>query len=142
MEMGRKKVTVINSHDGMDEVSIYNKTDVAEYDAKTKQIKCYTVSPSDYDTNDYKISGMIGGTITGGDSKYNSTIFKKLLSESTNPVLRDYKNIVLLNSGFAFYTAEAVNNVPEGIILARKLLDEGTTDKFYKDYSAISFPFR
>ena len=41
-----------------------------------------------------------------------------------------FQNIVELNAGVAIYLSGLVNNIKEGFILAKKVIDDGTTKNF------------
>ncbi|ACM60788.1 anthranilate phosphoribosyltransferase [Caldicellulosiruptor bescii] len=107
----RKKAAVIHSLDGLDEISISQKTRVLEI--QDKNIKEYYIDPKDYgikfDTN----------SIRGFSPEENARILISVLEGEKSP----YFWAVVLNCGFALYICEVAKDVEEGIKLSSKAIE-------------------
>ena len=118
-EMGSERAFVVHGLDGLDEISLSDKTFVNEL--KDNKILEYIFNPSDYGYDLINIE-----EIKGGDPDYNAACFKKMI----NGEYKIFQNIVELNAGVAIYLSGLVNNIKEGFILAKKVIDDGTTKNF------------
>lgn len=108
---------IVTSLDGLDEISISDKTHV--FEIKNKSMKMYFIDPIDF--------GMKGKKedLRGGDKEENAKIIKEIF-DGKKGAKRD---AVLLNSAAAFYVAGKVKNIREGIALARESIDSRRTIK-------------
>jgi anthranilate phosphoribosyltransferase len=109
-----KRVIVVHSADGLDEISLGDKTYVGELNGE--DIKTYEITPDEF--------GLPRATfdqVKGGDKAMNAEILKSVLQGEKGPK----RDIVLLNSAFALYAAEAVPTPREGLAVAAKMIDEG-----------------
>ncbi len=87
LELGTTRALILNSRDGMDEASIYEKTDILEI--KDRNIKSYSIDPKDY--------GITGKNIT--NIKTNSEISSlDIIFSVINNIDSDAKEISLLNA--------------------------------------------
>lgn len=104
---------IVSSHDGLDEVSIFAPTTI--FEIKGSRLKKYDFVPTKF--------GFTGkfADITGGDAGENTKIMKDVFSG----VKGARRDIVLLNSAFAFLMAGKVKSVDEGVILSAQMIDNG-----------------
>ncbi len=109
---------IVSSEDGMDEISLSAKTNV--FDIKGKTVKRSEIFPEDFGFK--KVSKE---EIMGGDARENAEIIKEILSGKIGPKT----DIVLLNSAFALYASGKVENIKEGIRLAKISIDSGNALK-------------
>ena len=122
--LGLKRALVIHGADGLDEISISEKTYVTEL--RDGEISEYEITPEQFGLRRYPVADIVGG-----DAEVNKGIVLDLLDDK----LRGAKyEILLLNAGAALYVADAVDSIAEGIELAMELLKNGdvkkTLDKF------------
>lgn len=117
-EVGRKlsyeRLLIITSIDGMDEVSIHSKTIIFEINKQL--IKKTVVDPRDFGFK--KISKKQILSTTANDS---AQIIKNIFNGKKGP----HRDLAVFNSAFALYTAGAVNDIREGILLAERSIDSG-----------------
>jgi len=99
---------------GLDEITTTGVTIVTElYGSRItdRTIRC----------SDYGFDEVDATDIAGGDAKVNARILIEVLSGEKGP----HREIVLLNSGAAIYTAGKAASIQEGIIDAVKSVDSG-----------------
>jgi anthranilate phosphoribosyltransferase len=122
LKLGSRHVLVVHARDGLDEISIGAKTEVAEL--KEGQISRYPVQPEDFGLKRTPISEI--GVDGAGASL--ATI-RSVLEDHPGPA----RDIVCLNAGAAIYAAGVANSLAEGVRRAdaaiagggaRKKLDE------------------
>lgn len=109
----RKKAAVVHSIDGLDEISVSNKTRVLELQGDS--VKEYYIDPKEYGI-EYGIDQIKGYT-----PKENAEILKRILDGE----LSAYYWAVVLNSAFALYIAEIAKDIEEGITLSQKAIKSG-----------------
>lgn len=114
-EVGSKKVFIVHGNDGMDEITISDNSLIAKLEnGKISEVE--TINPEDYDIPKASLE-----SIKGVDAKYNAGKIISLLDGEISP----YRDIVVLNSAFALMVAGKVENVKDGIKLARTAIDGG-----------------
>ncbi|SFB13841.1 anthranilate phosphoribosyltransferase [Acetitomaculum ruminis DSM 5522] len=118
-KLGVEKGMVVYGRDKLDEISPSDESYVCEFN--NGDFKAYTIKPEDF--------GLTRGKkedIVGGDPQENAAITKDILLGKEKGTRR---NAVLLNAGAALYVGEKAGNILEGIMLAEKLIDDGTAYK-------------
>jgi len=127
-KLNTKRAMVVSSADGMDEISISDVTHCAfvEKDNVTESI----IDPREYGFDLYPKE-----EIEGGDAVHNSKITKGILDGSISGAKRD---IVLLNTAVALMVDGKVDSIDEGIIMARKVIDNGTAMKKLEEIIKVS----
>lgn len=114
LNLGVERGMVVYGQDGLDEISISDKTTVCEI--KDSKITSYEISPEDFNI---KLSNK--EDIVGGDAKTNAEITLNILKGEKGPK----RDAVLLNSAAGFYVAGKVNSLNEGVKLAEEIIDSG-----------------
>lgn len=114
-KLGCKRAMVVHGNDVLDEISISASTTAAEL--RDGKITEYEISPADYGMKLYDKSEIVGGT-----AAENAEITKGILKNEIKGAKRD---IVLMNSGCAFYTAGKAASIEDGIKMAADLIDSG-----------------
>ena len=118
-DLGSEKALVVHGLDGMDEISLSDKTYVNEL--KDNKILEYIFDPRDYG---YKLINI--NDIKGGDPDFNVNCFKKMI----NGEYIEFQKIVEINAGIAIYLSNHAKNFKEGFDLAKKVIEEGITKNF------------
>jgi len=106
-----KRAMVVSSFDGLDEVSISDKSRGAFYDGN--RIKEMIIDP-----NEYNLAGKKENLI-GGDAKENAKITLSILDGERS----DRRNIVVLNTAVGLMVDAKVDNIKSGIEMAEYLID-------------------
>lgn len=113
-ELGSEHVMVVHGQDGMDEVTLANKTTVAEL--KDGSITTYEIDPRDYD-----MALCAPEDLEGGDVEHNAHLMRGLLEGYESP-LRD---VVMLNAAAALIVAGRAMSLEDGLEIAEKSLNQG-----------------
>ncbi|MDD5108006.1 MAG: anthranilate phosphoribosyltransferase [Candidatus Omnitrophica bacterium] len=127
--LGSKHILVVYGADGLDEVTITDKTFVAEVVGGS--LKEYEITPEDFGFKRARINDLLGGSI-----QENVLIARNVLAGGKGT----HRDIVLLNAGCAIYAADKAKTVQEGIKLAEKSIDSGQAAKkleLLKEYSQL-----
>lgn len=126
-KLNYEHLILVSSEDLLDEISISEKTQIIEI--KKNRTRIYQIQPEDYDIKKVSLQN-----VQGGDSKRNAQIIKEILNGVKGPK----RDIVVLNSAFAFLVSGNVKNIKEGIKLAEKSIDEGKAKKVLEKLVIIS----
>ncbi len=113
-QLGSNHVLVVHSDDGLDEISISAKTNVAEL--KEGQIEIKEINPVDYGMELQNISNLAVDGVT--DS------LKMMLSVLDNNESAA-KDIVCLNAGAAIYAAGLADSIQDGVTKAQTTIKSG-----------------
>ena len=112
-ELKYEELVLVTSNDGMDEISVSNKTYM--YEIKNREIHRSIIDPEDFGFN-YQADD-----VRGGDAEYNARIVKNILDGEKGAA----RDIIVLNSAVALYIAGKVPTIKEGIALAEQSIDSG-----------------
>ena len=126
-ELGSRHVMVVHSADGLDELSIADKTYVAEL--KEGVVTTYTIHPEELgfvlgDLNDIKAD----------DAKDSLNIIKDAFSGKEGAA----RDIISLNAGAAIYVCGLTDSLISGIERSRLALSDGSAQQKLDDYIKIS----
>ena len=114
--MNLKKALIVNSEDGLDEISPYAKTNIVELN--NGQIKKYVFSPAELNI---KVNNF--ENIVGKDPEYNAEKIKEIFKGKDN----DFSIAVCLNAAAGLIVAEKSNNFGEAYSDLRKHILSGKT---------------
>ncbi|MGR3218526.1 MAG: anthranilate phosphoribosyltransferase [Candidatus Anammoxibacter sp.] len=112
--LGSKHALVVHGTDGMDEISISDKTKVSEL--VNGKIKNYYISPEDFNMSGKSISELIVET----PEKSASAVKDVLKGE-----MGAKRDIVLLNAAAGFVASDVAGDLREGIQLAVRSIESG-----------------
>ncbi|AOY75808.1 anthranilate phosphoribosyltransferase [Clostridium formicaceticum] len=120
--LGVERAMVVHGFDGLDEITITDKTKVSEL--KDKKVTTYAIDPRKFDI---PLAGK--QEIQGGNVEENAEILLNVLRGERG----GKRNMVLLNAGAAIYVGKAANSLEEGIDQAREVIDMGLAlDKLHQ----------
>lgn len=128
--LGVKHALVVHGMDGLDEISISDKTKVTEL--YKDKIKTYYITPEDFGFKRHDISEVLGGT-----AKDNA----KIINDIFDGEISAKRDIVLLNSGAALYVNKNLNSIEEGINLAKKIIDSEKAKEKLREFAAYTKTF-
>jgi anthranilate phosphoribosyltransferase len=112
--LGLKRALVVHGADGIDEITTTGKTFIGEYNGS--DIIMYDISPDELGLDPAKLEDL-----HGGDVATNARIFEQILGGKAGPK----RDIVLLNAAYAFYVSGKASNIPDGLALAKQMVDSG-----------------
>ena len=122
--LGGQKALVVHGTDGMDEITVTDKTLVAE--VGDKGVEEYEISPEEFGLARHAPDGLLGG-----DAHLNARILRDILSGEETGAARD---VVLLNAGAAIYVSGKANTIEEGVRLAGESISSGAAEKVLEDF--------
>ncbi|MCW8974795.1 MAG: anthranilate phosphoribosyltransferase [Sedimenticola sp.] len=117
-KLGSRHVMVVHSRDGLDEISIGDRTEVAEL--KEGQVRRFSIQPEDFGLKRTPIQQL-----KAADPAASLSIIRDVLDNQPGPA----RDIVQLNAGAAIYTAGVASSLQEGIDLAGKSIASGEARK-------------
>lgn len=112
--LGVKSALSVYGIDGMDEISVSDKTCVCEI--RDGEIKSYEIDPSEFGFEKCSIEDLVGG-----DPKENARITLDILKGQKGPK----RNAVVLNSAAGLYAAGVAESIGDGVKIAEDMIDSG-----------------
>ena len=112
---------VVNSEDGLDEISPYAKTNVVQI--KNNKISNIVIDPNDLNINAEKFNNILGD-----DANYNSSKIIDIFKGEDN----DFSKAVCLNAAAGLIVAEKYTSFFEAYQSARKFILSGNTYTYLK----------
>ena len=120
-QLGSKHVLVVHAEDGLDEISIAAKTNIAEL--KDGRIENYSISPEDFGMHLKNISEL---SVSGVDESLNR--MQSVLDNNSGAA----KDIVCLNAGAAIYAAGLADSIQDGISKASSHIVSGAAKQKFE----------
>ncbi len=111
--LGLKRALVVHGNDGLDEITTTDKTFVSEFNGQ--EIISYDIDPDELGIPRARIEDLSGGNVAD-----NASIALDILKGNDRGP-RYF--IVLVNAAYALYTANAVENLKQGIRMAEHAID-------------------
>lgn len=125
--LGSRHVAVFCSRSGVDEISLDSINYVTELINGEK--KEYIIDPEEIFGKKYSLSDIKGNT-----AKENAKIMLSVLNGEKSP----YRDVSLLNASVALVVGEKVNNIYDGIELAKESIDSGNAKKVLNKLIEVS----
>jgi len=125
--LGIAHAFVVHGVDGLDEITITDKTKVSEF--KDGTVKDFFLHPSDFGLATGKAADL-----KGGDAKENAGITLDILKGQKGP----RRDIVLLNAAAGLAASGKAKDFPEGIRLATESIDSGAAMKKLEQLKAFT----
>ena len=116
LQMGSKKVCVVHSTDGLDEISLAAPTRIYEVTEATT-MRSYSV-----DAKSFALPEASRSDILGGNAETNAAIITNILQGKRGP----HRDIVIANAAVGLYVSDKVQSLHEGVSLAAESIDDGS----------------
>lgn len=114
VHLGTQHCFVVHGMDGLDEISLTDKTQVSE--GKAGRVSTYVIEPSEFGLTRVPLKELVGG-----QAEDNAKVARQILDGRKGPK----REIVCLNAAPAFVAAEQAKTLQEGYQLAMKSIDSG-----------------
>ncbi len=112
--LGTRRAFVVHGHDGMDEITVTDRTRVSEL--ADGRVRTYDFDPLEF-IEDYASPG----DLAGGDAAANAEILRRVLDGAPGP----QRQIACLNAAAAIVAGEKVKTIGEGWQAAQASIDSG-----------------
>jgi anthranilate phosphoribosyltransferase len=114
LRLGSERAWVVHGRDGLDELSVFEKSHVAEL--ADGAIREFEVDPAELG-----LAGRSRGEIAGGEAALNADIIRRVLAGAPGAA----RNIVVLNAAAALVVAGVATDLKQGVHTATEALDSG-----------------
>lgn len=114
VQLGTQHCFVVHGLDGLDEVSLTDRTWVSE--GKAGKVTSYHIDPADFGLERARLKDL-----TGGSAQDNAHITREILQGRPGPK----RDIVCLNAAPAFIAGGKVKTWQEGYALAKRVIESG-----------------
>jgi anthranilate phosphoribosyltransferase len=123
-DLGAEKALVVHGTDGMDEITVTDRTLVA--DVSDGRIEEYEISPEDFGLSRHAPDGLLGG-----DAHLNARILRDILTGEERGAARD---VILLNAGAAIHVSGKAKTIEQGVVLADESIGDGSAARALADF--------
>lgn len=113
--LGTERAWVVHGADGLDEITLANKTFVAE--ASDGKVRTFEITPEDFGVQRASLEGLAGGAV-----EENAATVRAVLEGQRRDTAR---SLVLLNAAAALHVGGSAGNLEEGTALAEDSIDSG-----------------
>ena len=125
--LGSRRVMVVNSQDGLDEISLSGITRVAEL--KEGEIRNYELSPEDFGLPRFELA-----KIQTRSPQDNARIILGVLSGEKGP----HRDVVLVNAAAALSVGGKAGSFREGVELAKNSIDSGAAGEKLRKLAEVT----
>lgn len=115
IELGVENAILIHGKDGLDEVTLTDKTDIVI-------LRRQQIIESEFDPTVYGFDYVLPEELLGGTPIENAKITQEILSGQLDGAK---KNVVILNAAMALFAANVCDDLQQSITLARAVLENG-----------------
>ena len=129
--LGAKHIMVVNSADGLDEISIADKTNVAEF--KDGKITEYAIKPEAYFGNRQSLDGL-----SVSDAKQSFDIISDALGKQQGENAEKAADLIAINAGAALYVAGCAADLKQGVAMAQDAIVSGLARAKISDFAAFT----
>ncbi len=116
--LGTKKAWIVHGLDGLDEITVSDKTLVAE--VENGDVKIFEIAPEELGFERVAMEKL--ENIRGGDAEQNAEIIRQILTSERKDAARD---LVLLNAAAALFVGGKASSLENAVKLAGESLDGG-----------------
>tara|TARA_B100000287_G_scaffold417690_1_gene453735 strand:- start:1281 stop:2327 length:1047 start_codon:yes stop_codon:yes gene_type:complete len=116
--MGAGHILVVNSQDGLDEISLATTTYACEL--KNGELKEYEIKPEDFGIQSQVLSGL-----DVADSQESLALIKDALGKRETAAGIKAADMLALNAGAAIYVAGLASNMKQGVDMAQDAIYSG-----------------
>lgn len=114
MQLGTQHCFLVHGMDGLDEVTLTDRTRVSE--GKAGVVSSYFVEPKDFGLERVRLRDLVGGT-----AEENAHITRDILQGRKGPK----RDVVCMNAAPAFVAGRKAKTLQEGFALAGQVIDSG-----------------
>jgi anthranilate phosphoribosyltransferase len=118
MRLGTQHCFVVHGMDGLDEVTLTERTWISE--GKAGVVSSYVLDPKDFGLERARLKDVCGGTIDE-----NARIIREILQGRSGPK----RDIVCLNAGLALVASRRAKTVRDGFELAGEAINSGAASE-------------
>ena len=129
--LGAKHVMVVNSADGLDEISIADETYVAEF--KQGKITEYTIKPEMFFDHRQSLDGL-----SVSDAKQSFDIISDALGKQQGDNAVKAADLIAINAGAALYVAGCAADLKQGVAMAQDAIVSGLARAKISDFAAFT----
>ncbi len=117
--LGTERAWVVHGADGLDEVTIADKTFVTE--ARNGEVRKFEISPADFGFDRAALDSL-----SSGDAEVNAGVIRAVLAGSRQDAARA---LVIVNAAAALRVGGVASDLREGARLAQQSIDSGEAQK-------------
>ena len=120
--LGVDNAWVVHGADGLDEITITDKTFVAA-SSSNRGVQTFTISPQDFGLEQQSLDGF-----RGSGPQANAQLIRAILRRETTKEMIAARDLVIINAAAALHVAGFTQNLCEAATFARESIDSGRAE--------------
>ncbi len=116
--LGTKKAWIVHGLDGLDEITISEKTLVAE--VEKGEVRLFEIAPEEFGFTRVSVKDL--QNLRGGNAEQNAEIIRQILTNERKDAARD---LVLINAAAALFVGGKTENLETAVKIAKESLESG-----------------
>src|SRR5262249_16231906 len=117
--LGVEKAWVVHGADGLDEITISDRTFVAACSSKST-VQTFTISPHDFGLKKQSLNGF-----GGGSPRENAELIRTILQGETPNAMAAARDLIIINAAAALHLSGFAHDLCEAASFARESIDSG-----------------
>jgi anthranilate phosphoribosyltransferase len=117
--LGLEKAWVVHGADGLDEVTITDRTFVAAC-LPNRSVETFTISPEDFGLKRQSFDGF-----RSSNARSNAELIRTILEGEKTKEMAAARDLVIVNAAAALHVTAFAHDLPEGAAFARESIDSG-----------------
>jgi anthranilate phosphoribosyltransferase len=117
--LGVEKAWVVHGADGLDEITITDKTFVAAC-SPNRSVETFTISPEDFGLKRQSFDRF-----RGSNARTNAELIRTILEGEKIKEMAAARNLVIVNAAAALHVTGFAQDLPEAAAFARESIDSG-----------------
>ena len=117
--LGVEKAWVVHGADGLDEITVTDKTFVAACSSK-RSVETFTVSPQDFGLKKQSLNGF-----GGGSPRENAELIRAIFRGEMSSGMAAARDLVIINAAAALHLSGFAHDLCEAASFARESIDSG-----------------
>ena len=126
--LGHERALVVCGHDGLDEVTVADRTTMFELNDGVMERK-------EFSPVDFGLKEAVSSDVFGGGVEDNARDFEAILKGEEVGAKRD---LVVANAAAGFYVMGRVEDFKDGVIVVRESIESGRSYKLFKQYRDLT----
>lgn len=120
--LGTKKAWIVHGLDGLDEITVSEKTSVAEVD--NGEVRLFEIAPEEFGFKRVSVNDL--ENLRGGNAGQNAEIIRQVLKNERSDAARD---LVLINAAAALFVGGKAGDLEQAVKLAQQSLENGNAQR-------------
>ena len=131
-QLGTKRAWIVRGNDGLDEITLADKTTV--FEATATGVSSFEIAPEDFGLERSSLEAL-----RGGSAEENAALIRSILTQERTDAALD---LVLINAAAALYLSGVSASLQDAVTLARQTIAAGKAQAKLEAFQAFCIALR